>query len=62
MELGEFLGRGRGQSVSFGLGATLRLRSILWLLWCERPRYDEQVLKPLRVGSVGRCAYSTGLC
>lgn len=25
MELGEFLGRGRGQSVSFGLGATLRL-------------------------------------
>jgi len=62
MELGEFLGRGRGLSVSFGLGSTVRFRPMLWLLWCEWRRYDEQLLKPPRVDSVGRCAYSTVLC
>jgi len=64
MELGEFLGRGWGQAVIFGLGATVRFAPTLWLLWCEWCRYDEQLLpvKPLRVDLVGRCAYSTALC
>ena len=62
MEPGEFLGRGQGLFVSFGLGATVRFRPMLWLLWCGWRRYDEQLLKPLRVDTVGRCAYGTVLC
>ena len=64
----EFLGRGRGQAVSFGLGATVRFAPTLVLVALRmESRYDEQSLKlkpVLPIDSVGRCAsrYSIALC